>query len=168
MKCTVCGEKIIGTGTCPVCGYKVINTIGKLTEEQKYLISQKTAQKTRDLLSKYKIYIHGYNWEDKDGIIVEHSQEDFLVARELDKIELNSVSWGNTLFAKTGDGKPIEIGIVIENDNAEKRTIRSTVKVPETEGLWSVGVVLKPGLKAALRIGDEKKYVDTNIFSLKG
>ena len=85
----------------------------------------------------------------------------------LDMMEIGSVSWGDTFFAKTGDGEPFEIGIVIE-ENSMKRNLRSTIKVPETEGLWKVGLVLKPGLKAALRVGDEKQYADTEAFSLKG
>lgn len=167
MGCSVCGEEFTGTGSCPVCGNKVISFIGDASEEQKVLMEQKILQKRKELFGKFRIYVHGYNWEDKDGILVEHSQEDFPVGDTLEQMEIGSVTWGDTQFAKTGDGSPMEIGITIE-ENSNKRNIRSKVSIPETDGLWKVGVVLKPGLKAALRIGDEEKYADTDVFSLKG
>ena len=167
MGCSVCGEEFNGTGKCPVCGFQIISIIGEATKEQKMMMEQKAIQKRKEIFSKYRIFVHGYNWEDKDGTLAERSQEDFLVGDALDMMEIGSVSWGDTFFAKTGDGEPFEIGIVIE-ENSMKRNLRSMIKVPETEGLWKVGLVLKPGLKAVLRVGDENQYADTEVFSLKG
>lgn len=166
MICKVCGAEFSGVNTCPECQFPLITSIGKVSKEEEAVLEETVRKYKEKILKDIKVYVRGYHWEEENGQLVEKFHEDILIAENIGTLKAGQVSWSDVVFAKQAAGEKVDLTLVIEQP--EKKEVSVHVIAPDTEKMWQVGLVIKPGLKASVRVGGKQMYADSTEFSLKG
>lgn len=170
MRCLVCGTELNGATICPVpsCREQVESIIGVIDDELQAELIEEAKEFRQEKLQDVKLYLKIYFWKDVDGDLVEKSSENIQIGQDIGALEIDQVKWTNTEFAKQIAGESLDLAVVVERESNSVQEQKVSVMAPNTEGLWKIGCVLKPGFKAAVRVGDERVYCDSNEIDLRG
>ena len=168
MKCLVCGNELNQMTVCQVCGEKVVAVVGDMTDELQKKFTAMASNKRRIMLSSVSAELRSYYWKDVDGELVERSRQDIPIVQNMGELDFGHVVWGNTEYARQTAGEELTLNVVIKYANGYSHEEVAKVVAPGTSGLWRVGCVLKPGLRIAIRVGNEQTYSDSEEINLKG
>jgi hypothetical protein len=155
---------------CPVCGYEVLAFAGNITPEEQREEEEHAAKYLKKLLTKVRVKLPVYSYRDKiklenRQLQVEEPERDSIVM-DGSGLQPDKPVWFPEKFCNLDCDMPLTYEI--SDTNGKGHSYTATFQNPQVEGeTVKIGMVLRPGLKLEILIGDEKHHTGAGPYNLK-
>ena len=149
---------------CPVCGLANLKQIGE-SEEAKAMLQKIAKDYTQKKLGDSDISILAYEYEEKNGQLVEKKVHTIPVAKAADLV-YGETAWFSEKFARIEADRTMDLGVVVRKADGSSNKTALHFKTPKLEDFWYLGVKLVEGFAVVFRIGNKDIYTETEKVSL--
>lgn len=149
---------------CPVCGLANLKQIGE-SEEAKVMLQKIARDYTQKKLGDADISILAYEYEEKNGQLVEKTVHTIPVAKAVE-LTYGETKWFSEKFARIEADRTMDLGVVIRKADGSSQKAVLHFTTPKLEDFWYLGVRLVEGFAVVFQIGNKDIYTETEKVSL--
>lgn len=162
-RCYACYAKIEeGKADCSVCGMPNLKVVGD--NEKAVAMIQKLGEEHRqEKLKGISISLIAYEHERVDGKLREKATHKVKIA-DASNLTYQKTFWFGEKFARVDTQRTMDLDLVIDGPTSKK--VNFKFKAPKLEDFWRIGICMKEGFCASVKIGNEQAFVETDTFSM--
>lgn len=162
-RCYACHSKLEeGKADCGVCDMPNIKVVGdnsKAIEMLKKLGEEHRQEKLRGIT----ISLIAYEHEKAEGKLRQKASHKVKLMNACD-LSFHKTIWFDEKFARVDTTRIMNLDLII--DGKTSKNVKLQFQSPKLDDFWHIGVCMKEGFCASVKIGNEQSFVETDTFSL--
>lgn len=163
--CNACNASFDeSNAACPVCGLANLKQIGE-SEEAKAMLQKIAKDYTQKKLGDASISILAYEYEEKNGQLVEKMVHTIPVAKAIE-LSYGATKWFSEKFARIEADRTMDLDVVVRKADGSSKKATLHFRTPKLEDFWYLGVKLVEGFSVVFQIGNKDIYTETEKVSL--
>ena len=99
-----------------------------------------------------------------DAMVVETMTDHKVKLVDASNLVYQKTIWFGENFARVDTTRTMDLDLVIDGPTSKK--VKLQFKAPKLEDFWKIGICMKEGFCASVKIGNEKTFVETDTFSV--
>lgn len=164
MKCIICAVESKEL-SCPGCGFVRPRFVGdpdKYEEMLKGMAEEYAESQGLDA----KIGLTVYTYRMTEGQLSEDERQELILVENYLEARIGRILWNQREFARIDPGTSVTLTGFLQK-SGRKKTWEVTVKAPDAEGLWRVGIRREEGLRFRLLVGNDRSVVESESLSVR-
>lgn len=166
MKCCACYSELRDDKSiCDICGMQNIKIIGDVDEMAISTIEKLGKDYRQEQLGNVNLSLKAYEYEMNDSGLKEKAFQKVQLTNAVNLVYGKTV-WLEKKFASIPTERCMDLDLILDGKNTTYVTVH--FHAPQVEDFWYVGIEMKEGFRATIKIGNEQNFVETEEFSIIG